>query len=923
MVLSVVVLDNQENFLQFLDPDLCSIEETISKGGLRTIEFEYKFQDPVKDKRLFKFGNKIWVTNDNNLKNCLYVINTDVTEDIYHDNSFSLDAEEALVELNNAPFFNQNMLSKDNFKITKKNGEVAVTVDYNALNAWFGNYLNIGVVQECITDYASQITLSGSMSLMSLLRYIEEETGNIFVTRYEKDVLDNTIHRYLDFLNPINVFKPWQLNVEYDFVKEYISSGIYTANGELTTDTYEDVETEDDFVPETVITPLKDINPEDVSFRVVDEEDVLLEWDAEEVGFDNSNVSVAITLSYDGRTVGLIVNDKSFAIVTDANCTEIEDEGFISVYNDPDVVHDYLLPDDCYFEIYNTKTDSVIFKTCINHQIGTVHEEILDFGFNLDNVTLEWDESECYTAISPVFSLNDNNDSVNSISRTDLSKIIQKWNDLEVQKGTVVVPMILQKTTVTGTENNPCRKLSDAKAILGEFNLSNNYWARPVKPNDQLEDENKSYEFWVATAYWKAPFTKLKDEFHIESDKQSGVEYQSICSRKDNRNTRGPILYPKMGPVETSEEDPYAVYNAVCRKLKEKMYPDFVIKLDVANLRKGKFNDYNLHDKVYVKIPGQQELITARVSKTTKKAHDVASNTIELTNYSVKTVKTNEHETYIDAEDMSIEYPKTRDLNVRLVNTEYDPDDSDTGLQYPANKLLSFTVYKLENNSLNATGAVYAKKTDAYGKVKIPLKYDPGDYEIDINFAGDEEYSEANLTVKVNVHGYKEVIKEVTTNPSKSKTTSTKKTKTVKTYWTKCGVSPDKKTIISIAQPSASKSDWQKRGLSYHTIYSTIFENYCPNCKKRGGLRFDGGKANKCITSAGAHGRGYKIRVPEREVTCIYCDSDYDGVTGLEKSTRHVSRLRTTRKPVKSSKAERAKLTKGKLVFGTKKVVVK
>ena len=55
-MLTIVALDQQENFMQFLDPDLCTLEETIEYGGLRTLDFKYQFQDLSKDKRLFKKG---------------------------------------------------------------------------------------------------------------------------------------------------------------------------------------------------------------------------------------------------------------------------------------------------------------------------------------------------------------------------------------------------------------------------------------------------------------------------------------------------------------------------------------------------------------------------------------------------------------------------------------------------------------------------------------------------------------------------------------------------------------------------------------------------------------------------------------------------------------------------------------------------
>ena len=71
---------------------------------------------------------------------------------------------------------------------------------------------------------------------MTLLRDIESETGNIFVTRYEKNILDNTIHRYLDFLNPINSNKNWSLHLEYDFNDVENVVACFDENGDIVTE---------------------------------------------------------------------------------------------------------------------------------------------------------------------------------------------------------------------------------------------------------------------------------------------------------------------------------------------------------------------------------------------------------------------------------------------------------------------------------------------------------------------------------------------------------------------------------------------------------------------------------------------------------------------------------------------------------------
>lgn len=151
--------------------------------------------------------------------------------------------------------------------------------------------------------------------------------------------------------------------------------------------------------------------------------------------------------------------------------------------------------------------------------------------------------------------------------------------------------------------------------------------------------------------------------------------------------------------------------------------------------------------------------------------------------------------------------------------------------------------------------------------------------------------------------------KTTTTNSNKSSKCSTKSSNT---YYNKCGLSPDKKLIVAVAKPSSGDA----RKYSYR-LYRTVFENYCPNCKKKGYLRFDGGKKTKCITSQ-KDGWGYKPSVQaEHEITCVHCDSDYCGVTGLEKSYGHISRLKTVKKPVKSSQSEYNKLTSGKLLYSS------
>jgi hypothetical protein len=394
------------------------------------------------------------------------------------------------------------------------------------------------------------------------------------------------------------------------------------------------------------------------------------------------------------------------------------------------------------------------------------------------------------------------------LNKNDMSKIINYWKNFAVEKGTTI-PMIMEKITVQASS------LAAARQSMGTSSATN-YYSRPSHPQDNIDTNtpsNSQWEFWRGTAYWKAPFTKNAGEMFVSLDQEGSIEYTNINPRPDWREERT-IRRPKIGSVETSHGTVYAIYNDVCMKLKDKMTPSFDITVDVANLRKGRYNDYQLHDKVYVKLPDYQELVTARVSKTVKEAHDVAKNTISLDNYSINAVKNVQKRTYLDATNTSFKYPNSKDLTVRLINEDYDSED-EYSVQYPANKLISFMLYKVENNSSTLTKTSYTKLTNAYGYATINMQYDPGDYELEIRFGGDEEYEETSIIVEVNVSGTKEVY-EPTITKTKSKpvkkTAKKKKKSTKKKKVTNKAkkVTSSKTRTSSYTQPS----DLKKKALS-------------------------------------------------------------------------------------------------------------
>lgn len=907
---NAVILNQNEEIITFLDHDLIDIVEENEIGQLRTISVKYPVDTEEDVSNIFKLGNKIWIKGDSNFTSCLYVMNSPIKRDYFDEKLVSFEAEDVLVELNYAPFFTQTDLTQANgFSITKENNKDTVLIDYKALKYWFGDYYDIGIVQKCLNDYVQYVCLTGTMSLMELLRFIETETGNVFRTRYEKDVNSNVIHRYLDFLNPENANKDWELNLEFPLISENdADEDLFDDDSDLSLFKSEDKS----FNPGNLTVQLLDNNEEVIVFNKDTLNEKSLEWSVSDLGYTDEDIAHIILKYVNNSSVTIRCDNKTFTVPSDNNQLEVIDNDFTSIAGDPDT-HNGILPDVTIFQVID-EAESIVYRQTIYPVLGDVHEEVLDLVSNVENIEYDVDETDTFTAISPVLSLNSGSGDSNALTKSNMDTIINRWINLSVTKGETI-PMIIQKITVTGDDNNPIKNLTAAKNKLGTSNKSSNYWIRPVKPNDSTDGDsnsNKSYEFLVATAYWTAPFTKLQGEMFITDETITGVDYNQIKGKNDKLESRNVKSTPKMGKVETSDEDPYAIYNDVCMKLKDKRYPEINLDVDVANLKDHKYNDYNTYDKVYIKMPLFDHLITARVIKTTKNSKNIAENKIELGSYSIN-VRTPLTPVRIVGENISFKYPKSEKFKVKLEDYDENPIK---------NKLLSFSLANVENGSNTLTGKTKNVKTNSDGEATISCKYDPGDYEITCNFGGDESYEPASATFEVNVSGTKpeaKSTKKTTKNTTKKSTKTKKTTKTVKRYWNKYGQSPDKKKVLAIGRISAGAD----KG-SYADFFETEFENYCPKCHKRGTLFWDifwagnehsnYGRVRKTGNNEGSSAEGAIFCDNQR------CDGDWS-VQGNEHGYDN-TKLRVTKSRKKSSKARAYQLRQGKVLYDTVKKTV-
>lgn len=189
MDIDILVLNNDETIIGWLNPSLVDITEYNDDSGLQNIKLTHPVNDDTKNDydSWLEHGNKIWISETEDLKSCLYVINAEKTVD---QDDIIITAEEVLVELNN-------------LEPIENSDADPITINSTQLNTWFGDLFNIETIET--GNKANTTSFTGTINPMALLRQIEKDTGNYFITRYEKDTSSNVIHRYLDFKQSLGV----------------------------------------------------------------------------------------------------------------------------------------------------------------------------------------------------------------------------------------------------------------------------------------------------------------------------------------------------------------------------------------------------------------------------------------------------------------------------------------------------------------------------------------------------------------------------------------------------------------------------------------------------------------------------------------------------------------------------------------------
>ena len=185
----IVILDHDENILEFMDDGDANIEITDTYGGYKSLDFDCELTNVKKDQYLFKQGNKLF------LDNILFVINTEIEVD-YVGNLIHLEAEELVYELNNCgPFYIHDPIYRQ--YVSGKTIKISV----NMLNFLFNGFYTVGRTDLSeITIDKKLVTVQGTITKYNLLKEIEKATGLMF--KYDYSLENNKIIKKVHLLFP-------------------------------------------------------------------------------------------------------------------------------------------------------------------------------------------------------------------------------------------------------------------------------------------------------------------------------------------------------------------------------------------------------------------------------------------------------------------------------------------------------------------------------------------------------------------------------------------------------------------------------------------------------------------------------------------------------------------------------------------------
>lgn len=219
-------------------------------------------------------------------------------------------------------------------------------------------------------------------------------------------------------------------------------------------------------------------------------------------------------------------------------------------------------------------------------EIGTTHETVIEMGYNTDNINLIIDESDVAIAAGPV---GEPSDAASNFHESRAAFEAQAFITSEQ------IPLFVTKDDNGNDVNGPM-----------------------VYP----------------------PYPKPAGQKYVECNNSSELvaSYQRIYKQRSS----GSGSYPRIYTFDSSEEDKYNLYWLCVDNLRQHLQPRVNISCNVIDLKKlegAESENYCVGDRVYVRLPGFEQVVECRITRTTKNQRTPELDSIEMSSHKTSFMK--------------------------------------------------------------------------------------------------------------------------------------------------------------------------------------------------------------------------------------------------------------------------------------------
>lgn len=227
---------------------------------------------------------------------------------------------------------------------------------------------------------------------------------------------------------------------------------------------------------------------------------------------------------------------------------------------------------------YDPALDMIKRYIDFHEQVGVTHPDVIELGYNAKIISLKTNEDEVYSAAGP--------EGEPSSASDEFHQNRKAFEDLEVVKGSSI-PL---------------------------------YYTKDDSGN--LIPGNNAY----------APYAKPAGQNYVECDEPSELiaAYQRIQHKAGSSGSS-----PRLKTFTSSETHPINLYWECVNTIRNHLQPAVELGIELVNLLKLEGTDeyYNIGDVVNIRLPGRDDVVTCRITKTTKDPRNPTGEQLEISTY--------------------------------------------------------------------------------------------------------------------------------------------------------------------------------------------------------------------------------------------------------------------------------------------------